>query len=106
MTVTLEAGGAAPYPWRGASPGLERGSLPEVSGGEAASFLVFHPARAAGARGSSRGVLGLLVVPGLSLGRGPAAEPVHQPGGVVPVHPGAGDLLQVSEGPDRAGAER
>ena len=59
-----------------------------------------RPARAAGPP-RSRGVLGLLVVLRLSLGRGPAAQPVHQPGGVVPVHPGTGNLLQVGQRPDR-----
>ena len=43
----------------------------------------------------SRRVLCLLVVPGLSFGRGPAAQPVHQPGGVVLVHPRAGLLNAV-----------
>src|SRR5258706_1278721 len=46
------------------------------------------------------------VVPGLGLGRGPAAEAVHEPAGVVPVHPGAGYFLQVAQGPDRAVPER
>jgi hypothetical protein len=49
---------------------------------------------------------GLLVVAGLGFGWGPAPEPVHQPLGVVPVHPGAGGLLQVGQGADRAGTER
>ncbi len=42
----------------------------------------------------------LLVVPGLGFGRGPAPEPVHRPLRVVPVHPRAGDLLQVGQGGD------
>src|SRR5512135_1247118 len=62
-------------------------------------------ARAAG-WSRSRGVPGLPPVLRFSLGRGPAAEPVHQPAGVVPVHPRAGDLLQVAQARDRAGAER
>ena len=76
-----------------------------MSGGEAASSFLCPGPRKRGLPWS-RGVLCLLVVPGLSFGRGPAAEPVHQPGGVVPVHPRAGDSLKVSQGADRAGAER
>ena len=35
-----------------------------------------------------------------------ASQAVHEPFVVVPVHPGAGDLFQVSQGADRPGPER
>ena len=76
---------------------------PEMIGGEAA-FSLFLPVRQR-APGGSHGVLGLLVVLRPSFGRGPAARPMHQPTGVVPVHPGAGDLLLVRQGPHRDGPE-
>src|SRR5215469_6658356 len=40
---SLEAGGAAPYPVRGASPGPGAAALLEVSGGAAASFWSWRP---------------------------------------------------------------
>jgi hypothetical protein len=46
------------------------------------------------------------VVGGFGLGRWDAAEAVHEPLRVVPVHPGCGDLLQVGEGGNRPMAER
>jgi hypothetical protein len=49
---------------------------------------------------------GLQVVLGLGFGRGPPPEPVHQPLGVVPVHPRAGGLFHVGQGADGAIAER
>ncbi len=42
-----------------------------------------------------------VVVPGLGFCRGAPAEAVHEPAGVVPVGPCAGDSLQVGEGPGR-----
>ena len=38
------------------------------------------------------------VVLGLDFGRRPSAEAVHEPAGVVPVHPGGGDLPDVGQG--------
>jgi hypothetical protein len=48
----------------------------------------------------------LLVVLGLGFGRRPAPESVHQPLGVVPVHPGRGAFLEAGQGADRPGPER
>ena len=44
-------------------------------------------------------------VPGFGFGGRPPAQAVHEPFGVVPVHPGAGDLLQAGQGADGAVAE-
>lgn len=44
-------------------------------------------------------------VPSFGFGGWPASEAVHEPFGVVPVHPCAGDLLQVGQGADGAVAE-
>jgi hypothetical protein len=41
------------------------------------------------------------VVLSLGFGREASAQPVHQPGGVVPMRPGGGDRLQVGQGGDR-----
>lgn len=46
------------------------------------------------------------VVVGFVLEGWPAAEAVHEPAGVVPVHPLAGGLLNVAEPVERAGPER
>jgi hypothetical protein len=47
-------------------------------------------------RGRVAGTLPIVVL-GFGLGGCPAAEPVHEPAAIVPVDPGAGDLLEVRE---------
>jgi len=46
------------------------------------------------------------VVLGFILGRWDPPKAVHEPGGVVPVHPRRGGLLDVTDGTQRALAER
>jgi hypothetical protein len=105
--ATAVTGRAAP---RGGRPGPARFSCP--SGRRRLSVkagLRVYLCQAAGRSAvapRSRGVLRLLVVLCPGFGRGPAAEPVHQPAGVVPVHPRGGNALHVGEAAQRAGAER
>src|SRR6516164_4640366 len=76
---------------------------PEMIGGEAASFLVLTGPPAGPGRVTRRPWPAGSTPP--QLRPGPAAWPMRQPTGVVPVHPGAGDLLLVRHGPHRDGPE-
>jgi hypothetical protein len=51
-------------------------------------------------------VTGLCMVVGLGFGGWASVEAVHEPAGVVPVHPGGGGLFDVADRPQGAGAER